>query len=236
VIRISGNDATVQDLGSRNGVHVNGERALQERVLKDGDRIRLGTQELVFYIPKDQSTATRTTGYMRVCDKCGVPYPDQAPQCPHCGNGGIIEEETLSGVFFGAQRSWTFDLLGEVIERALRVGRVADAEKVLRRAGNEIDERLAHGDRLEPRQTEVAIGYAISIAKKNGDVQWLRWLLGVHRAQSILVSAALIDALEAKVWTGDDAKAAVAGYLAWARPQFGAGGKATLDRLEAAAT
>ena len=38
----------VRDLGSRNGVLVNGERVDGERALQDGDRIRLGTQELVF--------------------------------------------------------------------------------------------------------------------------------------------------------------------------------------------
>lgn len=43
----SGGDVTITDLGSTNGVVVNGERVEQAR-LRDGDRVRLGSTELVF--------------------------------------------------------------------------------------------------------------------------------------------------------------------------------------------
>src|SRR5580693_10224660 len=43
-----GDDVTIEDLGSRNGVRVNG-RPLQGSVsLTDGDRVRIGTQDFVF--------------------------------------------------------------------------------------------------------------------------------------------------------------------------------------------
>jgi pSer/pThr/pTyr-binding forkhead associated (FHA) protein len=45
-ITISGEEAHVADLGSRNGVRINGRHIQGEALLKDGDRVRLGTQEL----------------------------------------------------------------------------------------------------------------------------------------------------------------------------------------------
>src|SRR5580693_6435434 len=40
--------ARVEDLKSRNGVKVNGQAIKGETAIKDGDRLRIGTQELVF--------------------------------------------------------------------------------------------------------------------------------------------------------------------------------------------
>jgi pSer/pThr/pTyr-binding forkhead associated (FHA) protein len=39
---------SVRDLGSRNGTWVNGERAWQERRLRDGDQLLLGMTRLIF--------------------------------------------------------------------------------------------------------------------------------------------------------------------------------------------
>ncbi|HBQ16764.1 MAG TPA: hypothetical protein DEF51_38405, partial [Myxococcales bacterium] len=44
-ISIREEEAKIADLGSRNGVRVNGRSIDEEHVLSDGDRIRLGTQE-----------------------------------------------------------------------------------------------------------------------------------------------------------------------------------------------
>jgi len=49
-IVITGNDALIEDLGSRNGTFVQGERVVAPRPLKDGDEIRLGSVVLTFRI------------------------------------------------------------------------------------------------------------------------------------------------------------------------------------------
>jgi pSer/pThr/pTyr-binding forkhead associated (FHA) protein len=48
-IRIAGGVATVEDLGSRNGVQLGGQLITRSAPLSNGDRIRIGTQELVFF-------------------------------------------------------------------------------------------------------------------------------------------------------------------------------------------
>ncbi len=60
VIRISEVEATVQDLGSKNGTYVGGKRVAGPTRLADGDEIRLGTLTVQFRKPQPGvSTVTR---------------------------------------------------------------------------------------------------------------------------------------------------------------------------------
>jgi len=58
-IIISGHEAMIEDLGSKNGTYVAGERVTAPRRLDDGDQIRLGSVVLRFRIPR-LSAATET--------------------------------------------------------------------------------------------------------------------------------------------------------------------------------
>ena len=58
-IVIDGGDATLEDLGSKNGTYVAGERVTTPRRLDDGDQIRLGSVVVTFRIPR-LSVATET--------------------------------------------------------------------------------------------------------------------------------------------------------------------------------
>jgi DNA-binding winged helix-turn-helix (wHTH) protein len=58
-IVVSGRDATIEDLASKNGTFVNGERVTSRR-LSDGDEIRLGSVELTFRVRADASAETDT--------------------------------------------------------------------------------------------------------------------------------------------------------------------------------
>lgn len=58
-ILIDGGDATLEDLGSKNGTYVAGERVTKPRRLRDGDQIRVGSVVVTFQIPR-VSVATET--------------------------------------------------------------------------------------------------------------------------------------------------------------------------------
>ena len=47
-IVVSGDTATLEDLGSKNGTFLAGESVVKPRTLRDGDRIRIGTVEMIF--------------------------------------------------------------------------------------------------------------------------------------------------------------------------------------------
>ena len=58
-ILIDGGDATLEDLGSKNGTYVAGDRVTNPRRLRDGDQIRVGSVVVTFQIPR-VSVATET--------------------------------------------------------------------------------------------------------------------------------------------------------------------------------
>jgi hypothetical protein len=206
----------VVDLESRNGVSVNGERIRGSRVLEDGDRIRIGTQELVFYIATRKKREARTTGFMTVCNACGTPFPEQSAQCPHCG-APRRDDDTISGLLVEPRRSWTFQLLGEVIERAIATGRAVEADRILRRAAREVDERLAAGERLASDEVTAITRFAVRLAQlPDGATEWLHWALNVHRHQALFPSTEVLTHLEElDLDSLPDASAAIADFARW---------------------
>jgi pSer/pThr/pTyr-binding forkhead associated (FHA) protein len=50
-LKVQGDSVSVRDLGSKNGLCINGERLEGERLLRDGDELRIGQTVLVFHHP-----------------------------------------------------------------------------------------------------------------------------------------------------------------------------------------
>ena len=149
-----GDRASIEDLGSRNGLLVNGRQIEGEHVLADGDRIRIGTQEFVLCtVPvqphKQGLPGTRPTGFMCHCAACGLPYPTELVECPSCGSTARMDDETLTGTEDDQQRNWTLELLVEVLEKAVSLGRWDDIDRVL--AARALERRGARGRRRERR-------------------------------------------------------------------------------------
>ena len=63
-IQVSGSDATLEDLGSKNGTHVNGRRITLQVRLSDGDEIRLGAISMTFRValPASPTETVATDG------------------------------------------------------------------------------------------------------------------------------------------------------------------------------
>jgi len=238
-IEIRGDEAFVSDAGSRNGVRVNGRLVKGEQQLRDGDRLRLGTQELLFTLVGKQDRPPRPTGYMRLCHACGTPYPEGSASCPSCGAPALADEDTMSGSVAEPKRSWTFHLLGEVIERALASGRAVEAERLMRRAAKEIDERLAQGDKIEPGHVAMITSAAVRLARLVGSSDWLAWALTLHRRRGLMLSDEVIERLEELDTAAfPDLAALLDSFLGWYRAQQTQGGRritaevARLVRLE----
>jgi hypothetical protein len=232
-IVITGDAATISDLGSRNGVRVNGRQTEGEHQLADGDRIRLGTQELVFSVVKQRAREARPTGFMKVCKECNTPYPEKSPQCPHCGhvdNGPDSEEDTISGLVVEPKRSWTFQLLGEVIERAIAAGRATEADRLMRRAVREIDERVKQGEKLDPNQVAMITGFALRLARLSGGPEWVQWSLEVHRRQLLMPTTTVIDRLE-ELEASEEVHAAISEFIDFYREHGETGPDADLAGL-----
>jgi hypothetical protein len=198
-ISIQGTFATFEDLGSRNGSMVNGRAVTGTVQVRDGDRIRIGTQDLVLCTAGPAATrtgtpGTRPTGFMCHCAECAQPYPAELTICPRCGSTDRLDDDTISGVV-GEQRNWSLDLLVEVLERAVSLDRWDDAERVLRRAKPHVDERLATGQRIAAQQLESLSNAASRLAEARGKAEWGRWMLVLHAAVGSIPAPVLTQRL-----------------------------------------
>jgi hypothetical protein len=183
-LTIEGEHATIEDLGSRNGLLVAGRPIQGKQELSDGDRIRIGTQELVFCrvsAPTQRGAGpnTRQTGFMTHCSDCSLPYPAELMACPSCGSTARVEDDTLSGVG-ESQRNWTLQLLVEVLAKAQSLGRWDDVERVLVRARSNIDESLGLDRPLERELVEHLSLAAMSLAAHRRSTEWAAWTLDLH--------------------------------------------------------
>lgn len=231
-IAIREEHAFVSDLGSRNGVRINGRQIDGETELKDGDRVRLGTQELLFSAVSRRERPARPTGYMRVCHSCATPYPEGSLSCPHCGAPALEEEDTVSGMMMEPRRNWTFQLLGEVIERALSTGRAAEADRLMRRAAKEVDDRLAAGERLDSEHVSMISSFAVRLARLLGGSEWVAWALTLHRRQGRMLADEVIDRLEELDLSAlPDVPEVLDSYVAWYKTQPPASPTHDLSRL-----
>jgi hypothetical protein len=196
-IVVEGDTVRLLDLGSRNGLKVNGQLVSGQTVLSDGDRVRIGNQEIVFSRVVAPKPPVRPTGSLRHCRKCQSPYVAEAPQCPHCGDAPGTDD-TLGGVAPAGnldRESWSLQLQVELLDKALSLHRLADADRVLGRIAIAVDERMMAGMTVENTQLEGAFSGAIRLASQQGEIQWVRWVLTTATRFGRPPSRAVIDAL-----------------------------------------
>lgn len=193
-IIVQGGVATFVDLGSRNGSRVNGRPVVDPVLLVDGDRVRLGAQELVFLKVDSDPRAIRATGAMRLCSRCKTPFPEGPQSCPHCGHSitAVTEEDTVSGIGVPVRRGWILQMLGEVLERALRTEKLSEADRLLKRAAEETEDRLRLGE-IDGTQLSRIAEYALQLARLKSDPRWAIWVLEMHRRAVVVPSAAVVE-------------------------------------------
>src|SRR5262245_6068204 len=195
-VRIEGAKATIEDLGSRNGSRVNGRLIRGAHLLKDGDRIRIGTQELVFSEVEAVQLANKQTGFLCHCASCHLPYPEESGSCPNCGSHEIEEDSTLSGILDDRGRqNWALQMLIEMLKKALALGRVSDAERIMQQAVANVDERLRTPNPIDPSEMESLSVEAIKLSEMQKTSKWARWVLETHRRAARLPSRLVADGI-----------------------------------------
>ena len=185
-IEVEGERVTVFDLGSRNGVKVNGGPIKGSVDLRHGDRVRIGTQELVFTrVEARPPEPSRTTGFLQHCHVCRMPYPREAGACPSCGTV-VADEETQLEV--KSESAWTFELQVQVLERALAMTRLEDAGRILTRAKAQLEESLARQETIDGKQLALLVVSALRTSFLSRDPYWALWSAEVYHRVSFVPS------------------------------------------------
>lgn len=169
----------VEDLGSVNGLFVNGERGGGRTRLALGDRLVIGRQQLTV----EKWTAA------------------SAQDCSGTGEQRTLSASNELDRFAAAlggdatTKGDTFDLLGGVADKALALGRGAEAERIL---GGFL-ETLRNAERreqpLSPAQAARAVDYAVRLAEVSGKGSWIDYAVELFTIRSEPLPAATVDRL-----------------------------------------
>jgi hypothetical protein len=172
--------ARIEDLGSRNGVRVNGAVIREPVALRNGDRVRIGTQDFVFCcVDPAGSAQSKTTGQLRLCANCRLPYPRELLACPSCEATEQTDDDTLTGNDRVTAHVWNLQLMIESLERALRLTRLEDAERIVQRAVAQAEEIISAGA-LDPESLCGLAQQAAAMSLASGDPAWAHWVLDVY--------------------------------------------------------
>lgn len=250
-IVVSGDRATIEDMGSRNGLLINARAAGGQAVLQDGDRIRIGTQELVFCAVRGHGGAhagpgSRPTGFMCHCAHCGLPYPAELILCPSCGSRDRMDEDTISGIVGENDKNWTLELLVDVLDKAVSLERWEDVERMLRRSQGNVDERVNSGQVIAREHLDRLAAAAAALAAARSEAEWGCWVLEVYatlglvpreevigrlstlppaeRASLAPMADRMVRSVEARGAVADDERACMAKVASLSIPPHEAGG------------
>lgn len=199
-------------------MRLNGRAIQQPTPLRDGDRIGIGTQELVFgVVRRSQPVDTsKPTEHLVACPSCGQHRPETG-LCPNCGAPALDPDDTAAGPPSESMRNWAYELFGEVLDQALQMGRRTEADRLLRRIAREIEARAERGEALTPTQLSQVGGYAARHGRLTGSSEWVVWSLALHRSERRGLSDDVVDRFEElDLERMDAAKEALKGYLRWA--------------------
>lgn len=183
---VSAESLTVQDLGSVNGVYVNGKRVVGAERLKDGDQVRFGTQVLQVR-SVIEGARPRSAARFGAETLAGI---DITPLASGRPSPGLATESEAT---FSAN---TLDLLGGVAEKVLALGRGEEAEKVLATTlTNLVSDVKLRGGGAQPQVFEKAVHYALKLAEVTGKGRWVDYAFELYSALKRPLPAAFVDEL-----------------------------------------
>jgi len=196
LLEIQPDGVFVQDLGSRNGVFINGIRTDSRTRVNEGDVIRIGTQDLamsgVAEVPSGpkpsqrHSEVTATMQDVRIGDLLtddGDPLTSVVPRRPTTDPG---------------RRVHGLSLIGGVADKALQMGRADEAERLLTRPLQEAMTKARAG--AIPREhAEKAALYAARLAGGTTRGGWIDYVFELYTLLRLPLPGRLVDELYAVI-------------------------------------
>lgn len=233
--RVADQGVEVEDLGSRNGVHVNGTRITAPTRLALGDSVRIGSQVLVLDRSGGRHHRSRPlTSELVTCARCNGVAPATAAICPTCQASLHPEMGAEESAPPQPVRS-SFKTLSALADKALGFGRGDEAERILASALDAVLQEATSGAPPGDDSAREAVSYALKLAEA-GVRSRLDYVFQLYTALGRMMSADEVEHLY-RVTTGSKYTNArnIRSYLDSLRPQagsLGANERFLLQRLE----
>ena len=168
----------VTDLGSRNGVFVNGHAISAPTRLADGDSLGLGDDTFVLIEVQDAAQRQATWTEMRA-----VRESSPAPL-------GVYASDEVS---VATRRADALQMLGGVVDKALALGRGQEAEHLI---GSHLVAALSDatlGRGVAPEVARSAANYAVKLATVTGKATWLDFAFRLYLALGETIPLPIVD-------------------------------------------
>lgn len=203
LLLVAKDGVTIEDLGSRNGVIVNGERITGRLALKPGDTILIGSQELKLLggrgagAREHMSTTLVTQGTLpriATADPQAFEATAVSPVTvlpPSSDGTGTEPRVDVSS----ERRADAFNLLGGVADKALAMGRADEAERLLATALADVLEASRTGRRPSASLVDIAARFAAKLATATAKGAWADYVIELYDAEGRPCPAAVIDEL-----------------------------------------
>lgn len=170
----------VIDLGSQNGVLVNGTPIAGPTALLLGDKVTVGDDEFVL-TELTGERAERTSGFELAPNR-------ESARVPAGTRARTVDEASVAN-----RRADALHLLGNVADKALALGRGPEAEHVL---GTHLVATLSDavaGRGVAPEVARIAARYAVKFATATGKASWLDFAFRLYEALGETIPLPIVD-------------------------------------------
>jgi len=216
LLTVRADSVTVEDLGSRNGVRVNDSKIDGRVEVEHGDKITIGSQEMVLEGSPDES-------FLAVPESIAFGTTRATTLTPHLAAMMQREdlreepwsESTTPGISlsFAApssrmpeigpqapdRRVTALSFIGSLADKALTMGRAEEAERILHRSLNDLLDKARSGT-LPPNEVAAkAAMYAAKLATATGKGSWIEYIFALYSCTEQLVPGSVVDELYSSV-------------------------------------
>jgi pSer/pThr/pTyr-binding forkhead associated (FHA) protein len=208
---------TIEDLGSRNGVSVNGAKIDGPRALTHGDHITIGGQEMVLEgLPEESALSVpesiafgmpRSVARSAKVVTQGESYDTREDFWSDYTTPGIASQNVTSspntaptGQSAQPDRHVNaLSLIGSVADKALAMGRAEEAERILMRSLNDVMQKARDGQSPPLDLASTAAIYAAKLASATGKGSWIDYIFELYSRLDQLLPGTVVDELYSAV-------------------------------------
>jgi hypothetical protein len=175
----------VKDLGSMNGVLVNGVKVEGTRALAAGDRITIGKGEAELRVaPATRSQVgdfARTQPRLTLSGAMEAVEPGSRPDSEPTRKGSILQ------------------MLGGVADKAFVLGRGDEAERIVKRPMESLLNRAVREGSVDLQEAEMAALLAVRLARTTARGTWIDYVFKLYAAVKIPPPGGVVDELYATI-------------------------------------
>lgn len=196
VFTVSEESVFVEDLDSRNGVLVDGEKIEGRRCITDGSRITIGSQEIIFLEGLRERKATMSAlpaASITLRGEASFLSPSSPPTSSPTTTPPLVLEDDTS------RKKDTFKLLGGVAEKAISMGRAEDAERLLQTLMQQVIESARTQQSSDPMTIEQAGRFGAKLAAATGKSNWFDYVVELYSLENRVMPAAVVDEMHQAV-------------------------------------